>query len=485
MPRPPGKRPPHRRAPPRSSERRSRDRRAPERTKPEQRAPRRFDEKHGRPPPRPAKPRLDLAAAASILDFVDATAEPADRARHAWFRDHKRFDATERAALVELTDGIFRIRAALDWWVTRQGKGQVPDNRRRLLAHAVLVAGWTAEQTVYRTGRMDGFAPPDASEVGLLRALEGHTLDHPDMPLAARFNIPDWVEPLLRARFRKGLEDELAAMQRPAPVDLRANALKSTRDAALAALIAEGLHARATPLSPLGIRLSPRANAAGTQTFIDGLVEVQDEGSQIAALLVDAAGAKLVVDACAGAGGKTLALAGVMGNRGRLVAMDVSAGRLQRAKLRLRRAGAHNVECRGTDAKWIKRHAGTADRVLVDAPCTGSGVWRRKPDARWRLKPSDLDELAQRQAGILDSAARLVRPGGRLVYVTCSLFEAENERQIEAFLARHPDFAVLPVPDVWPAAIGGAAPEPDPYLRLTPARHGTDGFFVAILVRRG
>ena len=484
MPRPPGRRPPDRRAPPRSPDTRPRDRRAQDRSKPQARPPRRFDDKR-RPPPRPAKPRLDFAAAAAILDFVDATAEPADRARHAWFRDHKRFDAGERAALVELTDTIYRARAALDWWVTQRGQGLRPDNRRRLLAHAVLVMGWTAEQTVYRAGRMDGFAPPDASEVGLLRALEGHTIDHPDMPLSARFNIPDWVEPLLRARFRKGLEDELAAMQRPAPVDLRANALKSTRDAALAALGAEGLHARATPLSPLGLRLSPRANAAGTQAFVDGLVEVQDEGSQIAALLVDAAGAKLVVDFCAGAGGKTLALAGVLGNRGRLVAMDVSAGRLQRAKLRLRRAGAHNVECRVTDAKWIKRHAGTADRVLVDAPCTGSGVWRRKPDARWRLRPSDLGELAQRQAGILDSAARLVRAGGRLVYVTCSLFEAENERQIEAFLARHPEFAVLPVPDVWPQAIGGAAPEPEPYLRLTPARHGTDGFFVAILTRRG
>src|SRR5690606_31329172 len=163
-----------------------------------------------------------------------------------------------------------------------------------------------------------------------------------------------------------------------------------------------------------------------------------------------AANTKFTVDFCAGAGGKTLVLAAAMKNTGRLVAIDISAGRLQQAKLRLRRAGAHNAECRDIEPKWLKRHRELADRVLVDAPCTGTGTWRRKADAKWRLQPQDLEELVQRQAEILDRAARLVKPSGRLVYVTCSVLCDENERQVEGFLQRQPEFTMLPVTDIWP-----------------------------------
>jgi 16S rRNA (cytosine967-C5)-methyltransferase len=278
----------------------------------------------------------------------------------------------------------------------------------------------------------------------------------------------------------------------PAPLDLRVNRLKTDRESAQRALAAEQVIAEPTPWSPLGLRLKHRAPLAGTAAFKEGLIEVQDEGSQLAALLADARPGMRIVDFCAGAGGKTLALAAQMQNRGKLVACDVAGWRLERAGRRLRRAGISNVERRALANErdpWVKRHAanskgGGFDRVLVDAPCLGIGSWRRNPDGKWRATPKDLAELALRQRDILLSAARLVRPGGRLVYVTCSLLREENEAQAEGFLATSPDFALYPAARAWAETLGGRSPGGDDYLRLTPARHGTDGFFVAIFERR-
>jgi 16S rRNA (cytosine967-C5)-methyltransferase len=224
--------------------------------------------------------------------------------------------------------------------------------------------------------------------------------------------------------------------------------------------------------------------------FQNGLVEIQDEGSQLVAALVDAQPGMQIADYCAGAGGKTLAMAARMNNKGRVVAMDVYESRLDRSAQRLRRAGAHNVERRAIDAdnrKWLKRQAGAFDRVLVDAPCTGTGTWRRNPDGRWTLQPKDLEELLPKQAMILDAAAKLVKPGGGLIYATCSVLPAENEHQIASFLERHPDFEVVPVAAIWREVLASDPPpevENGPYLRLSPLKHGTDGFFGAALVRK-
>jgi 16S rRNA (cytosine967-C5)-methyltransferase len=225
----------------------------------------------------------------------------------------------------------------------------------------------------------------------------------------------------------------------------------------------------------------------GLAAFKDGLVEVQDEGSQIAALLADARPGMRVVDFCAGAGGKTLALAAGMANRGKLVACDVSARRLEHAARRLRRAGVDNAERRALASerdKWVKRHAGGFDRVFVDVPCLGTGTWRRNPGDKWRATQEGLADLIVSQQRILASAARLVRPGGRLVYATCSLLREENEAQAEAFLVSEPEFSVVPAARAWAETIGGTSPGGERYLRLTPARHGTDGFFVAIFERQ-
>jgi 16S rRNA (cytosine967-C5)-methyltransferase len=236
-------------------------------------------------------------------------------------------------------------------------------------------------------------------------------------------------------------------------------------------------------LSPWGLRIDGRRPVTSGPAFQSGLVEIQDEGSQLVAAMVAAAPGMRVVDWCAGAGGKTLALAGMMQNRGQIVACDVSAPRLDGAVRRLRRAGVHNVERHLVEAgdKWLKRRAGTFDRVLVDAPCTGTGTWRRNPDARLRLKPADLAELLPKQASILDTAQSLVRTGGRLVYATCSLLEEENEAQVTGFLLRYPAFRIVPLAQAWP--LDAPPPNSGDFLSLTPARHGTDGFFTAVLER--
>ena len=367
---------------------------------------------------------------------------------------------------------------------TRAAAGAALAARRLLVAASLLLEGWTLDGVAqsYSGGR---FAPEKLlpEEAGALRGLEGHTLDHPDMPEAVALDVPDWLLPHLRARFGAALAEEMVAMQGEAPLDLRVNLLKATREQAQAALAAEGIAAVPTPLSPWGLRIAGRRPVTAGPAFQTGLVEIQDEGSQLVASLVGAAPEMRVADWCAGAGGKTLALAMTMANRGHIAACDVSAPRLEGAVRRLRRAGVHNVERHLVEAgdKWAKRRAGSFDRVLVDAPCTGIGTWRRNPDARLRLRPEDLAELAPKQAMILANAARLVRVGGRLVYATCSLLTEENEDQVDAFLAANPAFAPVPLERAWNL---GPPPGAGPYLLLTPRRHDTDGFFAAVLERQ-
>ena len=307
------------------------------------------------------------------------------------------------------------------------------------------------------------------------------------MPDGVRLNLPGWALPGLRARFGDSLTAEAAAMEQTAPLDLRANLLRTTRDSAHLALAGEGIVAEPTPLSPWGLRVADRKPVGGTAAFREGLIEVQDEGSQVVALLTDARPGMRVADYCAGAAGKTLALAATMANRGHIVACDVSAARLEGAGRRLRRAGVDNAERHLLVAgdKWRKRRGRSFDRVLVDAPCTGSGTWRRNPDARLRTTERDLNELVAKQTAILDDASDLVRPGGRLVYATCSLLPEEDEMQIERFLARHPDFVMRPVPALWAEVRPGVpVPVESDCLALSPARHRTDGFFAAVLERR-
>lgn len=432
-----------------------------------------------RRPQGPGPSSRRFAHALDVLDVMSYGRVTADKAKNDWFRGRPNVDGQERAQIERMVDDVMRYRAALDWWIDRAGRGLPPTDQARLVAMQILVRKRKPKEAMAQIRR------PDPELTKLADALADHTIDHPDMPPAVRAGIPAWLEPALADRFGPDLIPEMQAMLRPAPLDLRVNALAGSRDLARARMEQEQLTAEPTPYSPLGLRLKPGTDIGPAKVLADGLIEPQDEGSQLAALLVDARPGQFVVDLCAGAGGKTLAMAGQMENRGRLVALDISEGRLARARTRLRRAGVHNAECRELDRKWLKRHGGEVDRVLVDAPCTGTGVWRRKPDARWRLAPTDLPELAAAQSALLDDAARLVRPGGRVVYVTCSLLRAENEDQVTAFLARHPEFSLRPMAQAWAETVGGTPPAKGDMLLLTPARHGCDGFFVAVLERKG
>jgi 16S rRNA (cytosine967-C5)-methyltransferase len=432
-------------------------------------------------------PGARIQAAIELLAAIHGGGSPADRAAAAFFRARRYIGGSDRRAVLDHTYATLRHRAKLDWWIARADESRsIPDiERARLIAKMALIDGWSADRIA---GSFDGgqYRPErlDRAERALAQVLEGQELRHGAQPRSVRFEYPEWIEDQLRQRFGADLEREMAAAMEEAATDLRVNSLKGTREAAIAALTADGIEARTTPLSPLGLRIEGRPPLAGLKCFRDGLIEVQDEGSQLAALLTDARPSQRVVDFCAGAGGKTLALAAQMNNKGKIVACDTLKGRVERAGERLKRAGAFNVERRGLSSErdpWVKRHAGAFDRVLVDAPCSGSGTWRRNPDSKWRLAPADLDRLVTLQASILDSASRLVKPSGRLVYATCSLLRCENEDQVETFLAAHGDFTLLPIGDVWRKVLGSEPPSDAKTLSLSPLKNGTDGFFVAIM----
>ena len=337
------------------------------------------------------------------------------------------------------------------------------------------------------------FAPEPLTSVEQQRLTVG-TLD--DAPLHVVGDVPEWVLPSLETTFGEATRDELRALARRAPLDIRVNTLKRSRTDAQAGLA--HLAPVPTPHAPNGLRIPLGEDGRGPALhvepeFIDGWYEIQDEGSQLASLLSGARAGETVIDLCAGGGGKTLSLAAQMGNAGRLVASDDDPRRLAPIHERLRRAGA-TAEIRTPRAGKARIDVladldGTADRVLVDAPCTGSGTWRRNPDAKWRMRPNALDTRITDQAAVLDRAARLVRPGGRITYITCSLLPEENDAAVAGLLRRRPeDFAVVGAGSV----LAERAPELTASIRLTdhglqmsPALTGTDGFYVATLQRRG
>jgi 16S rRNA (cytosine967-C5)-methyltransferase len=427
-------------------------------------------------------PSARISSAIELFAAIEAAPrKPADAVANGYFRDRRFIGSGDRRSVSDRVWQMIRTRRRLAWWLERVGARVNP---RLLIAASLMLDGWSLAGVMQSfSGGRFGPTPVSPEEQAALAGIEGHTLLHPEMPDAVRLELPDWIFPHLLARFGDGLAAEMAAMDLPAALDMRVNLLKATLAEAQAALVAEGIAAEPTALSPWGLRVAGRRPVSTGKAFQSGLVEIQDEGSQLIAALVGAAPEMRVLDWCAGAGGKTLALAMTMANRGHIVACDVSAPRLDGAVRRLRRAGVHNVERHLVEPgdKWAKRRAGSFDRVLVDAPCTGTGTWRRNPDARLRLAANDLAELVAKQAGILDTASRLVRKGGRLVYATCSLLPDENEAQVQGFLSAHPDFAVLPLAAAW--TLPGSPPGTGPYLSLTPRSHGTDGFFAAVLER--
>jgi len=408
----------------------------------------------------------------------------ADRALEHTLRPKRNLYANERRAVSERVYAAVRRQRAIDHLLAalRPGLDALPTSRQdllRLQAARVLEGEWPA--TVARSAALDG---TDARALEQLpEAAAGLEKLPADRKLAILGSLPDFLAQRFRDELGVEAEAAVAAMNARAPLCARTNTLKGTREALVQRLRDEGVDCRPTPLSPLGVFLDTRLNAFSLKAFKDGLFELQDEGSQLLGQLVDPPPTK-VVDACAGAGGKSLQLAAEMKNRGELFALDVDGRRLEELKRRARRDGVHNVRIREVPASTPEALAALedlrakADRVLVDAPCSGTGTFRRKPDARYRLSPDELTMHVDRQRALLEQFSALVKPGGRLIYGSCSMLQVENEDIVQDFLARHPEYTLVPAETRVPAAASRGG-----YLRLYPHVHGTDGFFGAILGR--
>ena len=429
-------------------------------------------------------PAARCSAAIEILAEIGERRRPAADALKDWGLAHRFAGSGDRAAIASLVYDALRRRASAAWIMGE-------DSPRAVLIGSLRLQQGLAAPTVAALFSGERFAPEPLSGTELARLSEG-ILD--DAPPEIAGDVPDWVLPALAETLGEdALLPELRALARRAPLDLRVNTLKTDREAALGVLAVYG--AEPTPHSPLGLRVPIGADGRGPALhvepeFIEGWYEIQDEGSQLAAALAGAREGETVVDLCAGGGGKTLALAAATGNRARLIATDGDPRRLAPIHERLRRSGAQ-AEIRTprggrARADVLEDLDGTVDRVLVDAPCTGSGTWRRNPDAKWRLRPGSLATRIAEQAQVLDRAGLLVRPGGRIVYVTCSLLPDENDGAVAGFLARAGGaFASLPA-DAMPgaAALAGAVRLTHHGLQMSPALTGTDGFYVATLERR-
>ncbi len=430
-------------------------------------------------------PAARIQAVIELVGEIERGEQPADVAVSRYARARRYIGGRDRREISTRVYGLLRRRARLAW---RLGEGEAVDARRLVLADLVLSENLgAAEVGALFSGEGYAPAPLEPAESRLSATLAEAAGPEPDWVLA---NYPEWLDGELRRRFGTEVVAELRALNERAPVDLRVNTLRASPEKVAAALEAAGMAARPGRWAPHCLRLAERQRIAENPLYREGAVELQDEASQIAALFVEPAPRNQVVDFCAGAGGKTLALAALMGNSGQIYALDQSARRLAGLQPRLARAGVRNVQTRVLKAErepWLEALEGRMDRVLVDAPCSGSGAWRRNPESRWRLDSEGLVKLQATQLRLLERAATLVRPGGRLVYSVCSVLLSEAEDVVASFQAVRPDFDVVPQAEVWRRAlpgVEGAAGETAPYLLLTPARHGTDGFFVAVLARR-
>ena len=422
-----------------------------------------------------------IAAAIEVLTEVEGRHRPVSESLKDWGIAHRFAGSGDRAVIGNIVYDALRWRASSAW--------AIGDDAPRAVILAMLSRRWhLAGDSLAALLAEDSHSPeslsPDESE-RIARA------DLAMAPRAVRGDLPEWVAPHFERVFGDAWVDEGAALALRPPLDMRANRLRSSRDKVVGALAKFG--AVAAEYSPDGLRIAATSgpgrhpNVQVEPAFVKGAFEVQDEGSQIAALLVGAKSGERILDLCAGAGGKSLALASLMANKGQVIATDADRARLAPIFERVKRAGAHNIEVREARAP-LDDLTGRMDAVVIDAPCTGSGIWRRRPDSKWRLTERAVGNRVGEQKELLAGAVRYVKPGGRIVYVTCSLLPAEDTDQVAAFVREHPEFHALPFADVLLAAeaspaLATAALDAGNGIALSPARTGTDGFFISVLRR--
>jgi 16S rRNA (cytosine967-C5)-methyltransferase len=430
-------------------------------------------------------PSARLAAAMEIFAELEAQRRPAADVLREWGHGHRFAGSGDRAAIAGLVYDALRRKTSAAWMMGEEGA-------RSILLGMLRLARGLDVDAIARLCDGSRYAPARLSQTEHER-LRSASLEGAPPHVAGDY--PEWLDPHLAATFGDERAAEGAALSMRAPLDLRVNTLKTTREEAIEALA----HLRAAPArwSPFGLRIA--LDAEGKQppvtsesAFKKGWFEVQDEGSQLAAILSGAQPGEQVLDLCAGSGGKTLALAALMQNRGQIFAYDEDLRRLAPIHDRLKRADARNVQVRGPrgHAEVLAGLQGRMDLVLVDAPCTGTGVWRRHPDAKWRIRPGALEIRVREQSALLDQAVRYVKPGGRIAYVTCSVLEAENGAQVRGLLARHAEFVLVPPAETCRAlgergmVLNAAALTGAEGLLLTPHRTETDGFFVSLVARQ-
>src|SRR5438067_3653729 len=430
-------------------------------------------------------PAARLSAAIELIGTIDAERVPAAKALKEWGTAHRYAGSGDRAAIAGLVWDVLRRRASSSWIMD----DDTP--RARVLGMLKLERGMAVDAIA---ALCDGsrFAPEPLADKERA-ALVARSLGDAPAPIAGDY--PDWLDGYLAETFGEDRVAEATAMASRAPLDLRVNTLKAKRENILPRLAHLG--ATKTPWSPIGLRIERGADARNPgihaeEDFIKGAIEVQDEGSQLAALFSAAKPGEQVIDLCAGAGGKTLALAAMMGGKGRLIATDHDKRQLAPIYERLSRAGVHNADVRAPkgDTDPLADIKASADLVLIDAPCTGTGTWRRNPDAKWRMRPGALEIRLKDQVEVLERAVPLVQAGGRIAYITCSVLIPENGDQVRGFVERHPEFAVQPPEQtasvLWDKAseFAGAVLQSLEGLLMTPRRTGTDGFFVSIVRRQ-
>jgi 16S rRNA (cytosine967-C5)-methyltransferase len=420
-------------------------------------------------------------AAVQAAAIAVASGKPGDAALVRAIRDQG-LPPREGRRAHSFADQIFRHWARLGW-IWTSAKGEPGGRERTLLGLRLFLGTPTSEIAALLRGQetAERLSPVEANA---LDRVPLSAMSDTALPRLAQLECPEpFAEPLRRSLGDR-FEAELEAMRELPPVSLRINTLRTTRDAVFAEFNGSGMPVELCQTAPHGMKTVRGADIGASAAFLRGDVEFQDEGSQLVAHLVGARSGMQVLDLCAGAGGKSLAMAADMKNKGHLVAADTHTVRVARAKQRFKRAGVENAECVVLEPKWLKAKRGRFDRVLVDAPCTGTGAWGRNPDQRWTLDADALGRLIAEQDALLDTAAQMVKPGGAIVYATCSLLLEENEDRIRAFRLRHPAFELAPAWRVWSDLGLPAWPSTDrEYFRVSPARNGMDGFFAAVLQR--
>ncbi len=420
-----------------------------------------------------------IQATIELLDEIARHRYPADRTMAAYFKQRRYIGSKDKATISEYFYTILRNRLSYEYLLQ---EAQLSPNSRRLAA--LLLRSMQERIESFFNGERHSPAPLSESDLASLKSIDLQSLE--DAPDYVRLNVPEWLSDKLKSALGTEFENEMQASNRQAATDIRVNTLKSTRKQVNHFLAKAGMLAQPTVLSPWGLRFEKRVALFGQDAFKQGWFDIQDEGSQLLALITGVEAGDKVVDFCAGAGGKTLAMAAMMQNKGTIYASDVHSKRLEQLTKRAKRAGVHNLRTHvlsSENDKWVKKHKEMADVVLIDAPCSGTGTWRRSPDSRWNLRAEDLDNLLALQASILESAKRLVKPGGRLLYATCSLLREENEDQVLKFINKNRDFRVLSNYFSDFGFPSNVVELKEGQMRTFPGRSDTDGFYVAAIER--